>query len=262
MWRTVINDIERDPTLRGRYQCWVFGYPTGNPPAYSALRLREELAKVKQRYPNSRDYVLVGHSMGGLISQMQVKNIDRDAWNLIGKKKAQQFFNTVPTDSLVNRAVIFQANPNIDRVVFICTPHRGSKMAIGTVGELAMRLIALPANLTVQFTSAVSESVGMLAGTGRRLPNSVSGLSPKNPTLKVLDSRPMTVPHHSIIGDRGKGDTPLSSDGVVEYWSSTMRSAQSEKIVPCPHGACEMPETISELQRILHLHLKEQGNNR
>ena len=34
------------------------------------------------------------------------------------------------------------------------------------------------------------------------------------------------------------------------------RAAKSEKIVPGPHGACKMPETLDELRRILHLHLK------
>lgn len=262
MWRNVINEIEQDPTLRGRYQCWVFAYPTGNPPAYSAMRLRDELTKVKQRYPNARDSILIGHSMGGILSQMQVKNIDREAWDLIGKEKAQQFFSKVPTDSILYRSVVFQANPHIDRVIFICTPHRGSEMAISSIGELGMRLISLPATLATQITGTLGETLGTFAGTGNRLPNSVSGLSPANPTLKVLDSRPITVPHHSIIGDRGKGDTPNSSDGVVEYWSSTMKKAQSEKIVPGPHGACELPETITELRRILHLHLKQQGSNR
>ena len=45
MWLNVINDLEADPVLRERYQYWEFGYPTGNPIAYSALKLREALAK-------------------------------------------------------------------------------------------------------------------------------------------------------------------------------------------------------------------------
>ncbi len=95
MWRNVINEVEKDPELRGRYQCWVFGYPTGNPPAYSALRFREELAKVRQLYPDAKDYVLVGHSMGGLVSRMQATTIDREAWNVIGEDKAAKFFAKV-----------------------------------------------------------------------------------------------------------------------------------------------------------------------
>ena len=99
-------------------------------------------------------------------------------------------------------------------------------------------------------------SVSMITGDPNRMPTSIDGLSPKNPALKVLDSRPMVIPYHSIIGDRGKGDTPNSSDGVVEYWSSHLKGAQSEKIVPGPHGSCELPETLDELRRLLRLHLQ------
>jgi len=256
MWRNVINELEKDPEIRRRYQCWVFGYPTGNPPLYSALRLREELAKVRQRYPDSKGMVLVGHSMGGILSRTQVTTVERHHWDVIGEDVADRFFSKVKTGSLVERSTLFQANPHVDRAVFICTPHRGSEMAIGTIGELAMRLIALPGDLASTITSTVGDSIAVITGDAERLPNSVSGLSPQNPTFKVLDTRPITVSHHSIIGDRGKGDTPDSSDGVVEYWSSHLKSAKSEKIVPGPHGACEMPETIDELRRILHLHLK------
>ena len=128
-------------------------------------------------------------------------------------------------------------------------------MAVGSLGELAIRLISLPADITGTLTSTLGESVAVITGNPNRIPNSVVGLSPDNPTFKVLDSRPIEVPHHSIIGDRGKGDTPNSSDGVVEYWSSHLKSAKSEKIVPGPHGACELPETLGELRRLLHLHL-------
>ena len=53
MWRNVVNELENDPQLRGRYQYWVFAYPTGNPPAYSALRFREELEKLHQLHPDA-----------------------------------------------------------------------------------------------------------------------------------------------------------------------------------------------------------------
>ena len=256
MWRNVINELEMDPLLRGRYQCWAFSYPTGNPPMYSAFRLREELNKLRQVHPDIKNYVLVGHSMGGILSRVQATALTRESWNVIGKEKAAAFFANVPKGSLVERACIFRANPHIDREIFICTPHRGSELAISGIGEFAMRLIALPVEITSELSSTVGKSYGVLTGDPNRLPNSVSGLSPKNPTYQVLDARPIEAVHHSIIGDRGKGDTPKSSDGVVEYWSSRQTSAGSEKIVPGPHGSCELPETIDELRRILHEHLK------
>ena len=42
---------------------------------------------------------------------------------------------------------------------------------------------------------------------------------------------------------------------MVPYSSSHLDGAQSEVIVPGPHGACELPQTIAELDRILRLHL-------
>lgn len=258
MWRNVINEIETDPELRRRYQCWVFAYPTGNPPLYSALRLREELEKVKKRYPDSKEMVLVGHSMGGLLSHIQVVSIDRQDWNVIGEKKANALFKNVKPGDLVDRATTFRANPNVARTVFICTPHRGSNLAISTLGALGNWVISLPSEIFFTGANTIGNSIAVVTGKPDHLPTSVDGLSPGNPALKVLDGRPIEAAHHSIIGDRGKGDTPNSSDGVVAYWSSYQKTADSNKIVPGPHGSCELPETLDELRRILHLHLKTQ----
>jgi hypothetical protein len=53
-----------------------------------------------------------------------------------------------------------------------------------------------------------------------------------------------------------------SSDGVVPYWSSHLAGAVSERIVPAQHvTACQNPETVEELKRILRLHLKAITNN-
>lgn len=259
MWRNVINEIETDPTLRGRFQCWVFNYPTGNPVTYSALRFREELEKAEQRYGFPHGFVLVGHSMGGIVSRMQAVTLDQAAWERGAPGVIGKLTQGMKTDDLVYRATLFNANPHIRREIFICTPHRGSELALGSLGEIGMRLISLPLTVTSGISQSVIATLGSFSGEAGQIPNSVSSLSPKNPTLKVIDQAPLRVPHHSIIGDRGKGDTPHSSDGVVPYWSSHLADAKSEKIVPGPHGSCELPETIDELKRILHLHLVSEG---
>jgi len=257
MWRNVINELEMDPRIRDRFQFWVFAYPTGNPPAYSALRLREELAKFEKIHPDAPGYVLVGHSMGGIIARMQATTIARSSWDGVGNRKGANFLANVRQGSLVDRALVFEANPHVDRVVFICTPHHGSEMALGSLGEIGRRLISLPVDLTASVTASLGNSLTFFTGDPRRMPNSVIGLSPSNPMLKVLNSNRIKAPFHSIIGDRGKGDSPDSSDGVVGYWSSHLAGARSEQIVPGPHGSCELPETINELRRILLLHLRE-----
>ncbi|MGB9476632.1 MAG: alpha/beta fold hydrolase, partial [Candidatus Udaeobacter sp.] len=256
-WVQTINGLQADPEIRKHYQFWVFGYPTGNPILYSALRLREELAKVDKLYPNHRPYVVVGHSMGGMLTRMQIITVTRAMWEKALGETAKSIFRENSSDSLVVRATTFQANPRIKRVVFICTPHRGSEMASSGLGRFGTSLIALPLNIASAMTDVLtSAELVRLTGSAKRLPNSITGLKPSNPALPVVNEAPIHVPYHSIIGDRGKDHCPDCSDGVVPYWSSHLDGAQSEVIVPGPHGACELPQTIAELDRILRLHLK------
>jgi pimeloyl-ACP methyl ester carboxylesterase len=261
-WVQTINGLQADPEIRKRYQFWVFAYPTGNPVLYSALRLREELAKVDKLYPNHKDYVLVGHSMGGLLSQAQVTNVTRADWEKTVGAPIMELFATLKPADLVAKATTFKANSRIKRVVFICTPHRGSKMASGGIGELGIKLISLPVDLATTMKSEIPEETLRKINNGR-LPNSVSNLKPNAPYLAVLNKQSIHPPYHSIIGNRGKpGPLADSSDGVVPYWSSHLDGAQSELIVPGPHGSCELPQTIAELDRVLRLHLKASGTSK
>ena len=255
-WIQTMNGLLADPEIRKRYQFWVFAYPTGNPVLYSALRLRQELTKVDKLYPNHRNYVLVAHSMGGLLSQAQVTNMSRADWERTLGAPAMQLFATLKPADLVTKATTFKANCRIKRVVFICTPHRGSKMASGGIGELGIKLISLPVDLVTTMKSEIPAETLRKINNGR-LPNSVSNLKPNAPYLQVLNKETIHAPYHSIIGNRGKpGPLADSTDGVVPYWSSHLDGAQSECIVPGPHGSCELPQTIAELDRILRLHLR------
>jgi hypothetical protein len=128
-------------------------------------------------------------------------------------------------------------------------------MASGGIGSLAIKLISLPADLTTTMKSEIPEKTLRKLNNGR-LPNSVSNLAPNAPYLQVLNKESIQAPYHSIIGNRGKpGPLADSSDGVVPYWSSHLDGAKSECIVPGPHGSCQLPQTIAELDRILRLHL-------
>ncbi len=251
VWRNTVNSLLADPEIRRRYQFWAFSYSTGNPMAYSALNLRDDLAYAQQRY-GFQQVVLIGHSMGGILSRLQVTNSGRVIWNEVLGPKADPLYAEVPDNSLVKRALIFRANPTVKRVIFVSTPHRGSAIASGGIGALGIRLIQLP----FRVVSAIPRSVVAALAPNNdprkfRPPTSISGLSPSNPLLKALDKLAIEAPHNSIIGDRGRGDTPNSSDGVVPYWSSHLNSAQSELIVPTDHGAMKSPKTVAEIRRIL-----------
>ena len=255
-WVKTINGLQADPEIRKHYQFWIFAYPTGNPILYSSLRLREELAKVDQAYPNHKPYVIVGHSMGGMLTHNQVVTVTEAMWDKALGQTAENLFKQNSRESLIVRATTFRANPRIQRVVFICTPHRGSDLASNPIGRIGISLITLPARLTaVMVDSLTGSDLAQITGSSKRLPNSITGLKPTSPALPVINSAPISVPYHSIIGDRGRGDCPNCSDGVVAYWSSHLGGAQSEKIVPGPHGSVQLPQTIVELDRILRLNL-------
>ena len=189
-WVQTINGLQADPEIRKHYQFWVFAYPTGNPILYSALRLREELAKVDKLYPNHRPYVVVGHSMGGMLTRMQVITVTRGMWEKALGQTAKSIFREHSSDSLLVRATTFQANPRINRVVFICTPHRGSEMASSGLGRFGTSLIALPLNIaSVMKDALTSAELVQLTGSGKRLPNSITGLKPSNPAFPVVNTR-------------------------------------------------------------------------
>lgn len=248
MWRDVVNDLRADPELRDKYQFLFYYYPTGWPPAYSALRLREEMAAFDKVYGRQHNMVLVGHSMGGIVARLQVISPGRAIWNAQLGRQADEAYKNLPPSHLGKRTFIFEANPEISREIYICVPHRGSKMADWSVVGLFTKFIKLPFNIM----AAAADVPGFVVE--RRQLTSVSRLSPNNPLYPAMDRIPIQVPYHSIIGDRGKGDTPNSSDGVVQYWSSHLKGAQSELIVPGPHGSYSLPQTIAELKRILKLH--------
>jgi hypothetical protein len=132
-----------------------------------------------------------------------------------------------------------------------------AQLAIGFVGRLAIRLIRLPVTVVKEVTYAVGDAVTEPAGGRLSIPTSIHGLSPKSEFLSALDKLPIRAPHHSIIGDRGRGDTPNSSDGVVPYRSSHLTSAESELTVPGDHGSYRLPQASAELRRILLEHLRK-----
>jgi len=250
IWRKTALALLQDPEIWRHYQFWAFSYPTGNPISFSALRLREDLAFAQQRFGLKNGVVLIGHSMGGLLSRMQVTNSGRTIWNEVFGATAQELYMQVPNDSRLKRALIFKANPTVKEVIFIGTPHRGSRLAVGGIGAIAIWLIRLPSDLLHEIPEAVAD-VFNFREKRPVVPTSIQGLSPNSPLLHALDRLPILAVHHSIIGDRGRGDTPNSSDGVVPYWSSHLASARSEKIVPTGHDVMDDPQAVEEIRRIL-----------
>ena len=255
-WTPMINALWGDPEIRRRYQLWVYSYPSGYPYSYSAALFRKELDAIARAYPNRKRIVLIGHSMGGMVSRLMITDAGDKIWrSYVGKSPAQ---TNIPGKQreIFEEALVFNHRPEVKRVVFMSTPHRGSDFATNWVGRIAASLVRIPfqvASIPITVFSGTETTTDFAALKLKRMPNSIDTLSPKNRFVVAVNKIPITpgIPYHSIIGDRGRGDTPKSSDGVVAYWSSHLDGAQSELIVPSNHSSPRNPQAIAEVRRIL-----------
>jgi pimeloyl-ACP methyl ester carboxylesterase len=267
-WVPMVSALWSDPVFRRNYQVCVFSYPSGYPFQYSALLLRRELDTFDRTFPHHRPIVLIGHSMGGIICRLMITDSGGDkVWRYFFAKPPTRTKLSPETKALLEEALIFTPRRDVARVIFISTPHRGSVLAQNSIGRIGSSLIRKSMRVTnagpeILRASVVQEDPTVLKLN--RLPNSIDTLSPNDPFLKEMNTLSMAkrIPYHSIIGDRGRGDTPNSSDGVVPYWSSHLEGAESEKIVPSGHGAEHSPEGIAEVVRILHEHIASRGSGK
>lgn len=274
-WENVINELGADPLIQKHYQVYLFRYPSGVPVLYSSAKLREELAKLHTTLEKrdtrllSHHMVLIGHSMGGLVSKGQVQESGDRIWvNLLGDTPEKLGLTKTERDAL-SSYLEFDPNPSVSRVIFAATPHRGSKLADSRIAHIGRRLVSLPGRTfgttfdILQGIASRDPKLGQLLANG--MPTSMDNLSPESPYVKIANSLPFRpgVRLHSIIGNKdGKPLTdPECSDGVVPYSSSHLDAAESELIVRSGHGVHEKSEAIEEMRRILKVHLKALGLN-
>jgi pimeloyl-ACP methyl ester carboxylesterase len=264
-WAEMANTLAADPLLRQRCQLWFFIYNSGNPTAYSAVRLRDALrAKVQELDPQGRDaalqqMVVIGHSQGGLLTKLTATDT--------GDKLLQAVLKTNRTDglgipekemNLLRQYTVYDALPFVTRVVFISTPHRGSYVAGSFVRRLARRLVTLPSTVMKRTSelSGLREKLNLpkeLRGT----PTSLDSMSPNNRLLLTIADIPLApgIKGHSIIAVQGNGDYHHGKDGLVAYESAHVDYVESEFIVRSFHSCQDKPPTIEEVRRILHEHL-------
>jgi pimeloyl-ACP methyl ester carboxylesterase len=266
-WGKVVNELRGDPSLRERFQFWIYMYPTGNPFALSAADFRRLVYEARQTVdPDASDaafdqMVLIGHSMGGLISRLAIIDSGDEMWRIIASQPFDQLNAQPEHREMLSRIFFFQPLPFVRRVVFIATPHRGSKLGDQFLGRLVDRLILIPSPLEKAHDAMVPQNPPgfftpmFLAG----VPSSIDELRADNPYLTTMERRPIAarVTAHSIVGRIGLGPLEKSSDGVVPYSSSHVDWVASERVIPASHFCQDDPETIKELRRLLYLHLSE-----
>ena len=267
-WDNAINDLRGDPELRKRYQFWLFFYSTGNPILASGARFRKSLNDLRvQLDPEKHDQafdrmVLIGHSMGGLLSRLAISSSGQTLWNTASKVPPDEIAMDPQLKELMMEALVFEPVPNVSRVIFVSTPHRGSPLGDDLVGRLASSMIRVPSDiLKIRKTMALynGQANESEALRGSRYATSVAQLGLGNPVLQAINRLPLSerVPYHSIVGYNHKEPLPAGGDGVVPYTSAHIDGALSELVITSDHSAQEKHEAIVEMRRILTVHFNE-----
>ncbi len=267
IWKNEANAILSDPELRRRYQPVCFMYPSGMSVPVTAARLRELIRDARdsldpgRKNPGFDKMVLVGHSMGGLVSRMQVIDSGDDFWKAYFTASPRKISQRIDskTRRMLTSSLFFKREPGVSRVIFICTPHRGSELAdVGLYRGILRIVLFLPRTAKKTLEELSQLPLGFVQEQLRSFQDrgltGTENLSPAHPFFTALAKRPIEVPYDSIIATDGDLDFRNGSDRIVPYSSAHLSGAESELRVPYWHGCVERPETVKAVTKILKSH--------
>ncbi|WP_437883441.1 esterase/lipase family protein [Pseudomonas sp. LRF_L74] len=271
-WINVANEVLGDEQLRRSYQIWQVYYPTNLPIALNNLAIRQTIEQTLAHFDPqgtaiaSQDVVLVGHSMGGVLSRLMVSSSGDRLWEAMLGRYAIQGRRLEKAKASLGPYLHFEPLPQVSRAVFVASPHRGTPFAENRLSRWAAGLVRMPVSVLGRFKELAQVLVDPNSAAPVALDrplNSIDNLSNRDPFVVAAAELPISprVRYHSIIGNH----TPelaldLSSDGVVPYNSAHLAGAESERVVPSWHSVQETPEAIVEIRRILHQHLASPDN--
>jgi pimeloyl-ACP methyl ester carboxylesterase len=263
-WDPVIQDLEADPVLRGRYQFWTFSYASGDPIPFSAHLLRQSLRRARRQFdPDGTDaafdrMVLVGHSLGGILAKMMAQDSRSRIWQTVSDRPVDRIVGPPEDCQLIRQTFCYEPVPEVSRLIFIATPHRGSPLVRGLVRDLGMRICDRVSRFRAARDAllAQNEPDFFVPGFRGENPTSAGELAWGHPLLLALCDLGIdpSVRAHSIIFDLRDPPGPGASDGIVPYSSSHLESAASEVLFHGHHICLNSPEVIREVRRILRDH--------
>jgi pimeloyl-ACP methyl ester carboxylesterase len=266
-WIDMINDLRATPGFDDHFQIWAFRYATGRSFLRAAAQLRRALYEATKTVDPCgddaalRSIVLVGHSMGGLVSKLQVVESRDVLWNSIAARPFEQIVADGATRQELAEVLFFEPHPNVRRAVFLAVPHGGSSWAARPVGRLASAVVQIDDERSEQHARLIADNPGVFAPeVERRLPTSIDMLEPSHPLLQAIGRLPLAtcVRGDSVIGAGGLFTRIAPTDGIVPVHSARHRQVESETFVDADHEHVHRSvETVQQMHSILRRHLAE-----
>ncbi|WP_442485657.1 esterase/lipase family protein [Aeoliella sp. SH292] len=273
-WMEMFNDLRSDPYVRQHYQFWFYLYPTGQPFWISAAQMRRDMAQARtiidpeQSSPALDQMVLVGHSMGGLVSKLQSIDSGDQFWATMSDKPFDEIQADPQLKQEIRQAFFFQPNPSVRRVVTLGTPHGGSKFANDLTQFAGNQLIRLPMKMLASRQALLRDNQGFFRPDAPLdIRTSLDSLDPESVLLtKLRSAEPGPwVSYHNIAGRQPQSGfsswVSKEGDGVVSLDSARLDglpNVKSQLVVEAEHmGVHRHPQSVLEVRRILFEQLTE-----
>jgi pimeloyl-ACP methyl ester carboxylesterase len=271
-WTDMYNDLRADRDVGRNFQFWFYFYPTGQPFWVSATQFRRDLADAlatldpERAAPRLDEMVLVGHSMGGLLSKLQTIDSRDDYWHLVSDGSADRLQGSDDNRAALLSTVYFKPSPSVRRVVTIGTPHRGSYFANPITRAFTRTVAELPTMVVDTKKQLIRDNPELLHSCAlMSIETGVDSLIPDSPFLPLmLESPPAPwVKYNNVIGIAGDNELLIrisgeEGDGVVALASARIPGVESEETVTAGHTSIHRhPKAIREVTRILREHLSQ-----
>lgn len=281
-FNNLVNRLMNDPEIRRNYQFWYFNYPTGVAWTITAADYRRAINQLRDevdpRHTNRNwdNMVVVGHSMGGLITHYSQCT---EPWLLLKDVSSlggiQPYLNGYYVDHPFQSGAVgemegmredyFFRPVEAGMVIYLATPHKGAPLARYRIVSLLMRFVELPQGIIDEAIHIATLQENNIIVNPRRLTEwftSVNQLSPDSYSIRGLQGLQIrNVPTYSVIGTQGCSPLEESTDGVVPYWSSHIPWG-GQKVVPWGHSVQDAPETAEYIRGLLLDYLPKAGRKR
>jgi pimeloyl-ACP methyl ester carboxylesterase len=271
-WIDLANDLRAAPGFAEHFQLWGFRYATGGPFLESASLLRKDLSRAvatvdaHQTDPALSRIVLVGHSMGGLLCELQASHSKDRLWNTISHRPLSSIVATPESRQALQDMFFFDPQPNVRCVISLGAPHQGSNWANRPVGRLGALLARPEPSRLARHRQLIHDNPDTFSDeVAERVPTSVDMLNPESAVLKAIATLPTSpcVRFHTVFG---YGRTSLAEgpgDGIVSMDSALSPRSSSQTGIDASHMTIHRKlESAAEILRILRNEWAEYAGTR
>lgn len=262
VWAKLTNLIDGDPALRTRYQIWHVVYPTNTPLLLNRLIVQRMMDRAwrildpDKTAPARHDVVMIGHSMGGVVSRLLVSQSDDVIWHAVFDIPPEQLRGSPEDIATLDALFRFFPYPGVTRAFFLASPHMGSPYVDNVIGWLALHVVhahapELDALQRVTKENRAHENPLLIKDYERHGLSSISTLRAEQPVSHAASTLlPVAgVRYYTFAGDLPGSDPP--SDGFVPLKSALLPGATSTIVVKDGHQLYLNDEVLAKIVEIL-----------